>query len=148
MLVKTMAVVSFWAAPAQALSTLTQPQQKTIAVVKDAPILWLATTTLRFVWTMVHAAQLDFALDVRMKTRATTSQTPRWIMALVITSTNAVFAVATVFCQASAIVTAMLSTIVACAEDPASRKVIVIAKATPLTSVGSVVETERLAWDA
>ena len=36
---KTMAVVSFWAAPAPARSTLTQRQQKTIAVVKDARTL-------------------------------------------------------------------------------------------------------------
>ena len=82
-------------------------QQKTIAVVKDAPTRWHATTTRRCVWTMVHAARQDFALVAQMKMRATTSQTPRWTMAHAITLTNAVCAEAMAFCQASAIATAM-----------------------------------------
>ena len=102
----------------------------------------------RCVWTMVHAARQDFALVARMKTRATTSQTPRWTMALAITSTSVACVAAKAFCQVHATAQATSLTNAACVVGQASLKESAIAMGMCWTNVTFVEETARLAWGA
>ena len=80
---KTMAVVSFWAAPARAPSTSTLGHRRRCSCQGCTNPVGLQRPI--GLWTMVHAARQDFALVAQMKMRATTSQTPRWTMAHAIT---------------------------------------------------------------